>query len=220
MTFTSIAVGGVAKALIGVTISLHPGSAAAAHQASDHVAVKSGDTLSSISQRAYGSAADWPALWWINRGTVRDPNIIQAGQQLKVSGRPAVTPAILRAAMAAIPEPVAVPAPEPVSEAPAASTASAASTAPTASAPAQASGYSGAPGSFQACVIQAESGGNASAVNPSSGAGGLYQFLPSTWQALGFSGLPQNASVSEQNAAFAKEYAQSGSSAWGPYDGC
>jgi nucleoid-associated protein YgaU len=213
MTFTSIAVGGVAKALIGVTISLHPG--AAAHQASDHVTVKAGDTLSSISQRAYGSAADWPALWWINRGTVRDPNIIQAGQQLKVSGRPAMTPAIVRAAMAAIPEPVAVPAPEPVSQAPAASAAPA-----PAQAPAQASSYSGAPGSFQACVIQAESGGNASAVNPSSGAGGLYQFLPSTWQALGYSGLPQNASVGEQNAAFAKEYAQSGTSAWAPYDGC
>jgi resuscitation-promoting factor RpfC len=215
MTFTSIAVGGVAKALIGVTISLHPGSAGVAHQASDHVTVKSGDTLSSISQREYGSAADWPALWWINRGTVRDPNIIQAGQQLKVSGQPAVTPAIVRAAMAAIPEPAAVPALEPISQAPAASAAPA-----PAQAPAQASSYSGAPGSFQACVIQAESGGNASAVNPSSGAGGLYQFLPSTWQALGFSGLPQNASVADQNAAFAKEYAQSGSSAWGPYDGC
>jgi resuscitation-promoting factor RpfC len=213
MTFTSIAVGGVAKALIGVTISLHPGSAGAAHQAADHVTVKPGDTLSSISQREYGSAADWPALWWINRGTVRDPNLVQAGQQLRVSGRPAVTPAIVRAAMAAIPEPVAVPAPEHVSEAPAASAAPA-------QAPAQASSYSGAPGSFQACVIQAESGGNASAVNSSSGAGGLYQFLPSTWQALGFSGLPQNASVAEQNAAFAKEYAQSGTSAWGPYDGC
>jgi LysM repeat protein len=213
MTFTSIAVGGVAKTLIGVTISLHPGSAATAHQASDHVTVKAGDSLSSISQREYGSAADWPALWWINRGTVRDPDFIQAGQQLKVAGRPAMTPAIVRAAMAAIPQPVAVPAPEPVSQAPAASSAPA-------QAPAQASSYSGAPGSFQACVIQAESGGNASAVNPSSGAGGLYQFLPSTWQALGFSGLPQNASVAEQNAAFAKEYAQSGSGAWSPYDGC
>ena len=52
------------------------------------------------------------------------------------------------------------------------------------------------------------------------GAGGLYQFLPATWHALGFSGLPQNASVAEQNAAFAKEYAQSGGSAWSPSDGC
>ena len=218
MTFTSIAVGGVAKSLIAVTISLHGGSA---HQASDHVTVKAGDTLSSISQHEYGSAADWPALWWINRGTVRNPNAIQAGQQLRVSGRPAVTPAMIRAAMAAVPAP---PAPAPVSAAPAVSQAPGASAAPAvtwapaAPAPAQAS-YSGS-GGFQSCVIQAESGGNPSAVNPSSGAGGLYQFLPSTWQALGFSGLPQNASVAEQNAAFAKEYAQSGGSAWSPYDGC
>jgi len=212
MTFTSIAVGGVAKSLIAVTISLHGGSA---HQASDHVTVKPGDTLSSISQRAYGKAADWPALWWINRGTVRNPNVIQAGQQLRVSGRPTVTPAMVRAAMAAVPAPPA-PAPAPVSAAPAASEAPAA---PAAQAPAQASSYSGG-GGYQSCVIAAESGGNPGAVNPVSGAGGLYQFLPSTWHALGFSGLPQNASVAEQNAAFAKEYAQSGGSAWSPYDGC
>ena len=80
--------------------------------------------------------------------------------------------------------------------------------------------YSGASGSFQSCVIQAESGGDAGAVNASSGAGGLYGFLPSTWQALGYSGLPENASVAQQNAAFQKEYAQSGTSAWSAYDGC
>jgi soluble lytic murein transglycosylase-like protein len=73
---------------------------------------------------------------------------------------------------------------------------------------------------FQACVIQRESGGNPAAVNPSSGAGGLYQFLPSTWAALGHSGLPENASVAEQNQAFQQEFAQSGTSAWAPYDGC
>lgn len=212
MTFTSIAVGGVAKSLIAVTISLHGGSA---HQAADHVTVKPGDTLSSISQREYGSAKDWPALWWINRGTVRNPNVIQAGQQLRVAGRPAVTSAMIRAAMGAIP----APAPEPVSAAPTVSQSPAASGAPAAPAPAQASTYSGS-GGFQSCVIQAESGGNPSAVNPSSGAGGLYQFLPSTWQSLGYSGLPQDASVATQNAAFAKEYAQSGGSAWSAYDGC
>lgn len=73
---------------------------------------------------------------------------------------------------------------------------------------------------FQACVIQRESGGRADAVNPTSGAGGLYQFLPSTWAALGYSGLPEDAPVSVQNEAFAKEYAAGGTSAWGPYDGC
>jgi resuscitation-promoting factor RpfC len=205
MTFTSIAVGGVAKTLMAVTISLHPG---AAKQASDYT-VKAGDTLSSISQHEYGTTADWPALWWINRGTVRDPDLIQVGQRLQVPGRAAVTAAMLRAALAARPAaaPVSV-------SAPAASSAGTEAPAPAAAAAA------GASGSFQSCVIQAESGGNASAVNPSSGAGGLYQFLPSTWQSLGFSGLPQDASVAEQNAAFAKEYAESGTSAWSAYDGC
>jgi len=208
MTFTSIAVGGVAKTLMAVTISLHPG---AAKQAGDYT-VQAGDTLSSISQHEYGTAADWPALWWINRGTVRDPDMIQVGQRLRVSGRPAVTAAMLRAALAARPAAAA--------PAPAADPAPAASSAPAEAPESSSASYSGAPGSFQACVIQAESGGNASAVNPSSGAGGLYQFLPSTWQALGFSGLPQDASVAEQNAAFQKEYAESGASAWSAYDGC
>ena len=75
-------------------------------------------------------------------------------------------------------------------------------------------------GSFQACVITRESGGNPHAVNPSSGAGGLYQFLPSTWAALGLSGLPEDASVAEQNQAFAEAYARWGTSPWAPYDGC
>lgn len=213
MTFTSIAVGGVAKTLMAVTISLHPG---AAKQAADYT-VQAGDTLSTISQHEYGTAADWPALWWINRATVRDPNLIQAGQRLQVSGRPAVTAEMLRAAMAAVPAPVAAPIADP---APVAEPAPAADPAPAQAPESSSASYSGAPGSFQACVIQAESGGNASAVNPSSGAGGLYQFLPSTWQALGFSGLPQDASVAEQNAAFEKEYAESGTSAWSAYDGC
>jgi LysM repeat protein len=204
--------------MIAVTISLHPG---AAHQGSHSVTVRAGDTLSSISQHAYGTAVDWPALWWINRQRVPDPSMIRVGQVLRLSGRPPVTASLTRAALAAIPAPPPV-APAPVAAvAPApqpASTAEAPSAAP---APAQAAAtYSGASGSFQSCVIRTESGGNAGAVNPSSGAGGLYGFLPSTWQGLGYSGLPQNAPVSVQNAAFAKEYAQSGGSAWSAYDGC
>jgi LysM repeat protein len=213
MTLPSIAAGAVAKTLVAVTISLHP---SAAHHGSHYVTVKAGDTLSSISQREYGSAADWPALWWTNRHLVGNPSMIAAGQRLRVPNWHQVKPWLSRAALAAIPAPP--PAPAPAQPAQAVSTPAATSAAP---APAQPTGsYSGAPGSYQSCVIQAESGGNPQAVNPSSGAGGLYGFLPSTWQALGFSGLPQNAPVSVQNQAFAKQYAQSGTSAWSPYDGC
>ena len=212
MSFISIAGAGAAKTAIAVTVSLHPG---AAHQAAHTVTVRSGDTLSSISQRAYGRAADWPAVWWANRHSVRNPSMVQVGQHLRLPANPRVSAWLTRAAVAAIPGPVAVAAaPAPAQPATSATPASVPSV------PAQTASYNGAPGSFQSCVIQRESGGNASAVNPSSGAGGLYGFLPSTWQALGFSGLPENAPVSVQNAAFAKEYAQSGGSAWSAYDGC
>ncbi|MGH3300962.1 MAG: transglycosylase family protein [Streptosporangiaceae bacterium] len=73
---------------------------------------------------------------------------------------------------------------------------------------------------FEACVIQRESGGNPAIVNQSSGAGGLFQFLPSTWD--NYDGYPnaQSAPVSVQEAYFAIEYAADGTSPWAPYDGC
>jgi len=202
MTFLSIAGGGAAKAMIAVTVSLHP---AAAHHHGHGATVRAGDTLSSISKRVYGSAGDWPALWWVNRHHVPDPGLLRTGQRLHLSDWHKVKPWLSQAALAAAPAPAAA---LPTASGSVTSTATATGT------------YSGAPGSFQSCVIQAESGGNAGAVNASSGAGGLYGFLPSTWQALGFSGLPEDAPVSEQNAAFAKEYAAGGTSAWAPYDGC
>jgi resuscitation-promoting factor RpfC len=209
MSFLSIAGIGAAKTMIAVTVSMHPG---AAHHGSHHVTVRSGDTLSSISQREFGSAAKWPALWWANRHSVHNPSMIQAGERLQVPSSHKVKPWLTRAALTAIP--AAAPAQAPVA-------AAAPSGTGTSAAPVQATvSYAGASGSFQSCVIQRESGGNASAVNGSSGAGGLYGFLPSTWQSLGHSGLPENASVAEQNAAFAQEYAQSGGAAWSAYDGC
>ena len=225
MTFSSIAGPGVAKTALAVTISMHP-AAAHHHDGSRHVTVRAGDTLSSISKREYGSARRWPALWWANRKHVHNPSLIREGQRLTLSDWHPVKPWITKAAMSAIPAPPPpppAPAPAPAASAPVASApvASAPATpAPAASAPAQATGsYSGSSG-YENCVIQAESGGNASAVNPSTGAGGLYGFMPSTWHSLGYSGLPQDAPASVQHAAYAKEYARSGSSAWSPYDGC
>ncbi len=63
-------------------------------------------------------------------------------------------------------------------------------------------------------IVQCESGGDYSAVNPSSGAGGAYQILPSTWAEYGGQGLPQDAPPAEQNAIAAKIYASQGASAW------
>ena len=211
MAFVSIAASGAAKTMIAVTVSLHPG---AAHHGTQHVTVHAGDTLSSISQREFGSAGSWPALWWANRHSVHNPSVIQVGQRLQLPKSHKVKPWLASAALAAVPAPAPVAVSAPAPAAPSASPASVPSAAPV-----QQASYSGS-GGFQSCVIQRESGGNPSAVNASSGAGGLYGFLPSTWQSLGFSGLPENASVAQQNAAFAKEYAQSGGAAWSAYDGC
>jgi LysM repeat protein len=209
MTLVSIAAGGVAKSLVAVTISLHPG---AAQPARHDIMVQRGDSLSAISLHEYGTAAEWPALWWANRRQVPDPSMIVPGERLIVPSGLRVSRWLVRAAQAAT-------AARPASGASVSGGAEVADTvAPAAARRATPSGAT--PGSFRSCVIQRESSGNPKAVNPSSGAGGLYGFLPSTWHGLGFSGLPENASVAEQNYAFAKEYAQSGTSAWAPYDGC
>ena len=67
---------------------------------------------------------------------------------------------------------------------------------------------------FLACVAYRESHDDPTAVNPSSGAGGLFQFLPSTWANLGEPGLPQNASVAEQISAAQRLMAMEGTSPW------
>jgi peptidoglycan hydrolase CwlO-like protein len=63
-------------------------------------------------------------------------------------------------------------------------------------------------------IVECESGGNWSAVNPSSGAGGAYQILPSTWELYGGSGAPQDASPAEQSQIAAQIWADSGAAAW------
>jgi len=63
-------------------------------------------------------------------------------------------------------------------------------------------------------IVMCESGGNFNAVNPSSGAGGAYQILPSTWRLYGGSGAPQDASPSQQSNIAAQIWADSGPSAW------
>ena len=52
--------------------------------------VRPGDTLSSIAERFYHNPADWQWLYQANKSVVHDPNLIYAGEVLKVpSGPPA-----------------------------------------------------------------------------------------------------------------------------------
>lgn len=160
--------------------------------------VRPGDTLSGISTRLYGRADAWPALYRANRSVISSPSLIYPGQRLAVPARPAAGPA--------------PPSPGRTGT----MRGSTQRTGRVDAAPAT----PGVPPSFESCVITRESGGNPRAVNPSSGAGGLFQFEPSTWHGLGYSGLPEDASVQTQFEAFAKLYAQAGVSPWRPSDGC
>jgi septal ring factor EnvC (AmiA/AmiB activator) len=72
----------------------------------------------------------------------------------------------------------------------------------------------GGPYTIPTYIVMCESGGNYSALNPSSGAGGAYQILPSTWEGYGGQGEPQNAPKAEQDRIASEIWADSGPSAW------
>jgi LysM repeat protein len=169
--------------------------------------VRSGDTLASIAKHLYHSADYWTVLYWANHAAIKDANEITAGQALTVPAKPARIPAAPKVLAA--------------SPAPASSTAGYGESYPSSATAVQSgSTYTGSSGSFQACVIAAESGGNAQVMN-SSGHYGLYQFSASTWAAYG--GNPADfghASVAEQKQVFDNAIAAGGESNWAPYDGC
>ena len=168
--------------------------------------VKEGDTLSKIAQREYSESAAWPVIYYANRHSIKSVDDISVGQKLTIPAKPAKIPAAPQAAA-----PVAAPV----------STVSTAQAAPTQveSTTQPASTYSGS-GSFQSCVISAESGGNSQVMN-GSGHYGLYQFSESTWEEYGGSASTfGNASVSEQNQVFNTAISQGGESNWSAYDGC
>jgi uncharacterized protein YabE (DUF348 family) len=72
----------------------------------------------------------------------------------------------------------------------------------------------GADGLNWSALARCESGGNPRAVNPA-GYYGLYQFSPSTWHAVGGSGMPNSASPSEQLFRAKLLYKRSGAGQWG-----
>jgi LysM repeat protein len=179
--------------------------------AAQQYTVQSGDTLSSIAQNFYGTGDDWTALYWANDSQIQNPNVIEIGQVLSIPAQPGTIPAPPSASTAA-------PAQSETS-APAASTQAAPAAQSTAQ---QSDGTVSTAGdsSFQACVIQRESGGNPQVMN-SSGHYGLYQFSESTWVEYG--GNPAdfgNASAAEQNQVFDNAMAAGGENNWAPYDGC
>jgi LysM repeat protein len=199
----SIPAAGVAKALMGVTISLH---AAPAHHAPGHYTVKPGDTLSTIANKAYGSKADWPALWWTNRHKVGNPDAIVVGQRLRLSTWHSRKAWVVRAAMAASTPPAPPASAQTPSSLPATSSAPAASY----------SGGSSAGGVNWDAIAACESGGNWSTSTGNGFSGGL-QFSQGTWDAYGggqYSSAASGASRSQQIAVAQRVLAGQGIGAW------
>jgi len=199
----SIPAAGVAKALMGVTISLH--AAPAAHHVPGHYTVKPGDTLSKIAHDVYGSSADWPALWWTNRHKVANPDAIVVGQRLRLSTWHPRKAWIERAAMAA--------------SGPAAPVASAQtpSSLPVATSYPSYSGgsYSGGGVNWNA-IAACESGGNWGTSTGNGYYGGL-QFSEGTWLANGggqYASTAAGASRSQQIAVAQRVLGSQGIGAW------
>ncbi|WP_369055255.1 ubiquitin-like domain-containing protein [Kineococcus terrestris] len=72
----------------------------------------------------------------------------------------------------------------------------------------------GADGLNWSALAQCESGGNPSIVSASGKYHGLYQFSVSTWRAVGGSGLPSQASASEQTLRAKMLYQRAGAGQW------
>jgi LysM repeat protein len=73
-----------------VTVASTGNARHAAQVKSSHYTVRSGDTLSKISEHFYDRAADWGYIYHENAKTVSNPNLIFAGQSLYI---PATVPA-------------------------------------------------------------------------------------------------------------------------------
>jgi soluble lytic murein transglycosylase-like protein len=149
--------------------------------------VKRGDTLTKIARR-FGLQS-WRAIFAVNRDRIRNPNRIRVGQVLRLPVgllRVKQVKAAPQARFVALR--VAAPAP-----APAGNNIIAIITA-------AAQRYGQSPTAMIA-VARCESGLNPLAVNRSSGASGLFQFLPSTWRTTPYASSSIFDATANANAA-------------------
>ena len=198
---------GAVKALMAVTISLHPGT----HYVPASYTVQQGDSLSAIAAHTYGKAADWPAVWWVNRHQVANPNLIAAGQRLRLPASGQVPTWMARAAQAAIPAPLPAPAAVSVPQASPPAATPVATVVPVSTAVPASSG-----GANWAAIAACESGGNWSA-NTGNGFYGGLQFTEQTWLAYGggqYASSANLATAAQQIAVAERVLAGQGIGAW------
>jgi hypothetical protein len=168
------------------------------------VTVKRGQTLSGIAAEHHMT---WQALYATppnTRALHNNPDVLVAGERLRIPSDPKLRAAQFTARYAAK-----------LARSTAASPAAAAPAA--AQAPSTPAGGTFSPAgmsAFEQCVALRES--SDTPTDPD----GLFGILPATWQSLGYSGSAGQASVAVQEQAFAKLYAEDGTAPWAPYDGC
>jgi LysM repeat protein len=155
--------------------------------------VQAGDNLSSIASSL--QLPSWLQLWDANP-TVTDPNLIYAGEQLIVPTGPVADR----------------PLPQQTVAAPVSNYVQPTYTSSTSYVQPSANYAAGSPG-ILARVRMRESGGNY-ADNTGNGYYGAYQFSLGTWQGVGGSGLPSNASPAEQDMRAQMLYNERGCAPW------
>lgn len=79
---TATASPGRDKADVPIVLTAHVITDASASYSS--YTVRSGDTLSGISRKEYGSAGCWPGIWGANTGKISNPNLIYTGQEFSI----------------------------------------------------------------------------------------------------------------------------------------
>lgn len=158
------------------------------------VVVEAGDTLTQIAERENTTVE---RLFFANTGIQR-PDIINPGDQLRI---PRAEESLVAREIPAAPAPVAVVAPAP----------SQASASPRSSSAPVAAG-----GSVWDQLATCEAGGNW-AINTGNGYYGGLQFNLSSWQAVGGTGLPSDASRDEQIMRGQMLQARQG---WGAWPSC
>ncbi len=72
---------------ISVDASRATGAAVGGASGGETYTVKAGDTLSKISKQQYGDANEYMRIFYANRDKLKDPDKIQAGQQLTVPAK-------------------------------------------------------------------------------------------------------------------------------------
>ena len=184
--------------------------------------VVAGDSLSSIAQDfGIKGLSGWRRLFDANR-KIENPDLITVGARLRI---PAKGAELKRRSLPAPPAPVVVApvAPPRVDSSASRSSSSTdtsssdSSSTDTSSAESAPAPPSSAPSSgVWASLAQCESGGNWS-INTGNGYYGGLQFSLSTWQGYGGSGMPHEASASEQIAVAERVQASQG---WGAWPAC